>query len=167
MKKLSIILLLSVFTMITIRAQSPLDKGRKQLNAGLGFSEWGVPVYFGMDFGVSGDISLGFEVSFRTYKENYDNSHYNSYILGFSGNGNYHFNRVLNIPNNWDFYAGLNVGFYGWASPDGYPGPHDSDFGIGAQIGGRYFFSDSFGINLEFGGGNALSQGKFGVTVVL
>jgi outer membrane immunogenic protein len=167
MKKLSIILLLTVITLFSVSAQSSLEKGRKQLNAGLGFSGWGVPIYVGMDFGVSRDVTLGLETSIRSYKENYDNSHYNSYILGLSGNFNYHFNRILEIPSNWDFYAGLNVGFYGWSSPDGYPGPGDSGFGLGAQIGGRYFFNDNFGLNLEFGGGNAFSQGKFGITVIL
>lgn len=167
MKKLSIILLLSFITLFTVSAQSYLEKGTKQLNAGLGFSGWGVPLYIGLDFGVSRDITLGLEASFRSYKEKYDNYHYNSYILGFSGNGNYHFNRILDIPSNWDFYAGLNVGFFGWASPNGYPGPYDSGLVLGAQIGGRYFINDRFGLNLEFGGGNAFSQGKFGITYIL
>lgn len=167
MKKLSIILLLFVITVFTVSAQSPLGKGRNQFNAGLGFSGWGVPIYLGFDFGVARDVSLGLEASIRSYKERYDGIHYNSYVLGFSGNANYHFNRILEIPSNWDFYAGLNIGFYGWASPNGYPGPYNSGFGLGAQIGGRYFFSDKFGINLEFGGGNAFSQGKFGITCIL
>jgi hypothetical protein len=41
-----------------------------------------------------------------------------------------------------------------------------SGLGLGAQIGGRYFFKDNFGLNLEFGGGNALSGGKFGITYI-
>jgi hypothetical protein len=167
MKKLSLLILLFVITLATISAQSSLEKGRKQLNAGVGFSGWGVPVYIGLDFGVSRDITLGLEASFRSYREDYNNSHYNSAIYGFSGNGNYHFNRVLNIPSNWDFYAGLNIGFYGWSSPSGYPGSGNSGLGLGAQVGGRYFFTDRFGINLEFGGGNAFSQGKFGITCIL
>jgi outer membrane immunogenic protein len=166
MKKLSIILLLSVISLFTVSAQSPLQKGRVQLNTGVGFSGWGVPVYFGMDFGVSRDFTLGFEGSFRNYKENYSETKYQSTILGISGNGNYHFNRIMNIPSNWDFYAGLNVGFYVWSSPYGYPGEGDSGVGLGAQIGGRYFITDHFGLNLEFGGGNAFSGGKFGITYI-
>jgi len=166
MKKLSIILLLSVISLFTVNAQGPLDRGRVQLNAGVGFSGWGIPLYVGMDFGVSRDITLGFEGSFRHYKENYSDNKYNSTILGISGNGNYHFNRVLNIPNNWDFYAGLNIGFYAWTSPYDYPGEGDSGLGLGMQIGGRYFVNDNFGLNLEVGGGNAFSGGKFGITVI-
>ena len=73
---------------------------------------------------------------------------------------------MLNIPSNWDFYAGLNVGFYSWSSPNGYPGDGDSGVGLGIQIGGRYFITDKFGLNLEVGGGNAFSGGKFGVTFI-
>ena len=79
MKKLSIILLLSVISFFTVSAQSPLYKGRVQLNAGVGFSGWGVPLYVGMDFGVSQDITLGFEGSFRNYKENYTDTKYHSH----------------------------------------------------------------------------------------
>ena len=166
MKKTGIILLISVFSFITLSAQSPLDKGRSQLNAGVGISGWGLPLYIGMDFGVARDITLGFEGSFRSYNEKYLNDRYRSTILGISGNGNYHFNRVLDIPSDWDFYAGLNIGFYAWSSPDGYLGNHNSGLGMGLQVGGRYFINDNFGINLEVGGGNAFAGGKFGITYI-
>ena len=164
MKKLRIILVLFAISIFTISAQTPINRNRVQLNAGVGLSGWGIPLYVGMDFGITQDITLGFEGSFRNYNENYFDVKYNSTILGISGNGNYHFNRVLNMPREWDFYAGLNIGFYIWESPDGYPGNGSSRPGLGAQIGGRYFLSDTFGLNLEVGGGNAFSGGKFGLT---
>ena len=166
MKKLSIILLVSVLSVLTVNGQSPISKGSKQLNAGVGFSGWGVPIYVGMDFGVPKDITLGFEVSFRSLNENYFNTRYNSSIIGISGNGNYHFNRILEIPSDWDFYAGLNLGYYIWQTPTDYRGNGSSELGLGAQIGGRYFINDNFGLNLEFGGGNAFSGGKFGITYI-
>lgn len=164
MKKLSVIVLISVISLFAVSAQAPLGNGGVQLNAGVGFSGWGIPVYVGMDFGISNDVTLGFEGSFRNYRENYSNNKYNSTILGISGNFNYHFNRVLEIPSIWDFYAGLNIGFYAWTSPNDYPGDGDSGLGLGLQIGGRYFISDNLGLNLEVGGGNAFSGGKFGLT---
>jgi len=39
--------------------------------------------------------------------------------------------------------------------------------GIGGQIGGRYYFTEKFGVNLEFGGGNAYSGGKLGISIKL
>lgn len=148
-------------------AGGPLPKGRAQLNAGVGLSEWGVPLYVGFDYGVHEDVSIGAEFSYRSYRENWKKEFYRHNITGFSGNANYHFNSVLNIPSNWDVYAGLNIGFYVWSSPYYYPGTHSSGLGLGAQVGGRYYFNDKIGINLEFGGGNAFSGGKFGVSIRL
>jgi len=39
--------------------------------------------------------------------------------------------------------------------------------GLGAQVGGRYYISNKVALNLEFGGGNAFSGGKFGLTFKL
>jgi hypothetical protein len=158
-----------IFTSIIIiaNAQSPLPVGKNQLNIGLGLSGWGIPVYIGIDHSVSRDITLGGELSFRSYKENYRNYDYNHHITGISVNGNYHFNRLLTIPQNFDFYAGLNLGFYIWSSPSDYNGSHTSGLDLNAQIGGRYYFSKNAGINLEFGGGNAFSGGKFGLSFKL
>jgi len=164
MKRLSIIFFLTVITVLSLNAQCPLADGSKQLNAGIGFSGWGIPLFSGMDFGVHKDITAGFEVSLRYYGQNYSAKKYNSTIIGLSGNGNYHFNALMEIPSNWDFYAGLNIGFYFWSSPSDYPGSGSSGLGLGAQIGGRYFLRNNLGLNLEFGGGNAISGGKFGIT---
>jgi len=166
MKKASIIILLSVIFVLAVNAQSPLAKGGKQLNAGIGFSGWGVPIYVGMDFGVYKDVTVGFEGSFRSYNERIAGTNYGSTIIGFSGNGNYHFNSLLEIPNQWDVYAGLNLGYYFWTISSDYPGTEASGIGLGAQIGGRYFFKNNFGLNLEFGGGNSISGGKFGITYI-
>ncbi|MDD2228463.1 MAG: hypothetical protein PHY48_03520 [Candidatus Cloacimonetes bacterium] len=163
MNKVILLLVLALAVGI-VSAQNPLSEGQSQINVGVGFSNWGVPIYLGFDHGVSQDISLGGEVSFNSYTERYEHKDYKHSIIGFSGNGNYHFNRVLNIPSDWDFYAGLNIGFYVWNSPTDYHGSHTSGLGLGGQIGGRYYFTDSFGVNLEFGGGNAFSGGKIGVT---
>ena len=143
-----------------INAQAPLGKGGAQLNAGFGFSGWGVPIYVGADFGVGNDFTLGIEGSFRSYSDNWGSST----VFGFLGNANYHFNRIMSIPSNWDFYGGLNLGFYSWSYPYNYNGTRYSGLGLGLQIGGRYFFTNKFGINLEFDGGNTISGGKIGIT---
>jgi len=166
MKKLVSILGFLFFTGLII-AQGPVKKGQAQFNTGLGLSSWGIPVYLGIDVGVHQDITIGGELSFRSYYDHFAENRYAHSIVGISGNGNYHFNSLLKIPTNWDFYAGLNIGFYIWSNSDNYPGSHSSGLGLGAQIGGRYYFSRRFGINLEFGGGNAFSGGKFGISLRL
>ena len=169
---LIIILLISASAVF---AQRPMSKGQTQLNVGVGLSSWGIPVYLGFDHGISPDITLGAELSYRGYNNRWDwddddddyNRNYHHSIIGFLGNANYHFNNVLNIPSPWDFYAGLNVGFYSWNSPKGYKGSHTSGLGLGGQVGARYFFNNKVGLNLEFGGGNAFSGGKLGLTFKL
>lgn len=166
MKKhfLVIILLISAGAVF---AQGPISQGQSQINAGVGLSSWGVPVYLGFDYGVHPDITLGAELSYRNYNDRWDKHKYDHSIVGFSGNANYHFNNVLSIPSPWDFYAGLNLGFYSWNSPKKYGGSHTSGLELGAQVGGRYYFNNKMGVNLEFGGGNAFSGGKIGLTIKL
>ena len=159
MKKITLIGLFSLLGLTLALAQAPPGKGGKQLNAGLGFSGFGVPVYAGLDFGVHQDITIGPRVSFRNYSD-FDQS---LFVAGF--NGNYHFNTLFNMPSEWNFYAGLTIGYYVWSDSD-LPGRERSGIGLDAQIGGRYFFSEKFGVNLEFGGGTG-TGGSFGITVKL
>jgi len=146
-------------------SHSPMHDGGSQLNVGVGFSDIGTPFYIGLDFGVAPDITLGGEFSYRSYRENWNNNYYDHNIMGFSGNGNYHFNTLLGISPRWDFYAGLNVGFYVWNSPDTYNGSYSSGLGLGGQVGGRCYLTNKVALNLEFSGGNAFSGGKLGLTV--
>lgn len=169
MKKQSLLLCL-LFITLGAYAQAPVEKGKAQINAGLGFSSWGVPVYVGFDAGVHPDMTLGLELSYRKYKEywKWGGKKYaytnDVSIIGIYGNWNYHFNRILNIPKEWNLYAGINVGYNIWS---GNGASASSGLGLGAQIGGRYYFSDKFGVNLEAGGGNNFSNGKIGISVKL
>ncbi len=159
------ILILCIYT--TAFAQSPLPVGKAQLNAGAGVSSWGLPAYVGFDVSVHKDITVGGELSVRGYRDRWRNNDYNHAIVGVSANANYHFNSLLKIPQNFDFYAGANVGHYLWLSPNDYNGPDASRPNFGGQIGGRYYFTERFGINFEGGTGNAFSGGKFGITLKL
>ncbi len=163
MKK-NILSLAFVLFVGTMFSQNPLPTGSSQFNVGVGLSNSGIPVYVGFDYGLMRDITIGTEFSFRGYNEKWQNNNYNHSIIGISGNANYHFNALFNISPRWDLYAGPNIGFYVWSSPDGYLGSNSSRLGIGGQLGARYYFTNRFGVNLEFGGGNAFSGGKFGLT---
>ncbi|CAN1574486.1 Outer membrane protein beta-barrel domain containing protein [Flavobacteriaceae bacterium] len=162
MKKL---ILLIAFGFITngVMAQSPLEEGGVQLNAGVGTSGWGIPVYFGLDYGIAKDFTLGGQISFQSDDYNDNNKNYNSSAVGISGNGNYHFNSLLNIPSKFDFYAGASLTYYIW-NYDNNNHPDNTSLGLGLQVGGRYFFSNNFGVNLELGGNTGTSGAKVGVT---
>lgn len=148
------------FATLTASAQATLGEGNAQLNAGVGLSGWGIPLYVGVDYGITQDITVGGELSYRSHTR-YETTYTG---IAVSANGNYHFNRVLEIPSEIDFYAGLSLGYYYWTTNE----IHSDDYltsrlGFAAQIGGRYFFSDKFGLNLEIGGGNVFGA-KAGIT---
>jgi len=134
--------------------QSTIDQSKMQFNAGVGLSSWGIPLYAGVDYWMTSDITLGLEASFR----------YNLWsryaVVGGSANGNYHFNTILDLPENLDVYAGISAGPYFdlggyWARP--------FHVGFYGQIGGRYKINDKMWVQAELGGGT-FSGGKIGIT---
>lgn len=132
-----------------VYSQNSLEYGERQWNLGLGIQSIGVPIYFGIDFGILPDLSIGGQVA-QDLEFNY---------LTLSGRGDYHFNRLLQISNQFDVYAGMNLGV-----DIGLEDDFDSGLNIGFQIGGRYFWSDLWAFNLEIGGSNSYSGGRVGVT---
>jgi len=164
MKRITLIVLMAFFGATASWAQGTLGKGGTQLNAGFGFSGFGVPVYLGLDFGVHEDITIGPKVSYRNYRQRFGGTRYSQSLTVIGFNGNYHFNRLLQLPDQWDLYAGLTLAYYIWSSAD-FPTAEASGIGLEAQIGGRYFFAENFGINLEFGGGS-ISGGGIGITYI-
>ncbi|MBD0401885.1 hypothetical protein [Flammeovirga sp. EKP202] len=166
----SIVLLITVLFSLDSTAQNSKKKNTSSnysngsdfyINTGVGVNTKGIPFYFGLDYnGVHPDISIGGNFGIHSFKHRHHG--YRAWNLSF--NGNYHFNRILNIPNNFDFYAGLNVGLYNYNDRKDYPIDNWSHVRIGAQIGGRWFITDKFGLNLQFGGGTQYSGGNFGVT---
>jgi outer membrane immunogenic protein len=164
MKKITTIVLFVLLGATASFAQSPLGNGGKQLNAGFGFSNFGLPVYLGLDFGVHKDITIGPRLSYRSYNYRFNNNSYNQSLTVLSFNGNYHFDSLFELPSEWNIYAGLTMGYYLWSSAEF--GGQASGIGLDGQVGVRYFLSDKFGLNLEFGGGTG-TGGTFGITYLL
>jgi hypothetical protein len=170
-----------LFTVATASAQAVLDKGGLQLNGKLGISGWGVPVAIGVDYGITPEITVGGELSARFYNttglkkkgENYygfpiyETANFTHSIFGIFANGNYHFHKLFKLPSKVDVYAGASLGFFVASNPAGYEGSSFSGFGWGIQTGGRYFFTDKFGVLLEIGGGLVGHEIKAGVTYKL
>jgi len=155
MKTIRIVALaLLVCAVSHVQAQYALQTGKMQFNGGFGISNWGLPLYAGLDYGYDKNISIGGDVSVRTFGAGLRG--YTS-ILGLSVNGNYHFVELLGIDDTYDVYAGLDLGFYTGLSI----------LNVGAHIGGRYYFKRNMAVNVELGGGNALSAGKVGISILL
>lgn len=132
-----------------------LDKGKMQFNVGVGLSTWGLPVYMGVDYWLNEDITLGLEASARY------NLRWSYGSVGGSVNANYHANRILDLPDNMDLYAGLSAGPY---ISFGSYWTNNFHIGIGGQIGGRYKINDKMWIHGEVGGGT-FSGAKIGITL--
>jgi hypothetical protein len=157
MKKLALtICALSIFALSFGQKtnQVNLDKGKMQFNIGVGLSSWGIPIYAGVDYWIDPDITIGLEASMRF------NLWYSYTVIGGSINGNYHFNKLLDLPDNLDVYAGISAGPY--FSLGGYW--NHLHFGFAGQVGGRYKINDKMWLNLELGGGS-FSGGKIGITI--
>ncbi len=118
---------------------APLRRGERQVNFGTGFSTNGLPVYGSVDFAVHKDITLTPEVHVRLPVY-----HAEDFSGGVLLKSDYHWNFILGIPPGWDFYTGIRLGL-------DYSDQLDPDLGI--QVGGRWYWNDRWGINLEVGAG--------------
>ncbi len=152
MKRL-LFLVIAIFIFTNLFAQYPLAKGKIQLNTGIGIASSSIPLYVGFDYGFKSDITLGGEIMF--YKNG----------SGIIANANYHFNELLSLDRKLNLYAGLNLGLLISKSTSNTSG--NSTLNLGGQFGGRYKISSSIAINLEFGIGNTISDGKVGISARL
>jgi hypothetical protein len=150
MKKILLVtgMMFMLVSMMAQTGQAPLSKGDKQLNFGLGFSGYGLPVYAGMDFAFHNDWTAGPVVKLVIDDDT---------KIGALGRVDYHWNRLINIPSNWDFYLGANIGFLSG---------NDFDLDLGLQVGGRWYWDEKWALNLEFGGGTGYGT-SLGVSMKL
>ncbi|MBN2614811.1 MAG: hypothetical protein JXR71_03885 [Bacteroidales bacterium] len=127
------------------------NRGQKEINFGLGLNASGFPLYASVDFPVAPDVTVGpvVGITFGNPES----------FISMAGAVNYHFNQLLEIPSNWDLYAGGNIGFHLYMGNSTGTTPLQ----LGLQVGGRYFWNDDWGINLELGGGTGYG-GLIGLT---
>lgn len=155
MKRVSIILALAL-TVTLAHAQgggvAPLARGQMQLNFGTGFSNHGLPIYGSLDIALHKDVTLTPEMHIRLPYFGEDDLN-----GGVMVKADYHWNYLIGIPSNWDFYAGARAGlsFGGDLYPD-----------LGIQVGGRWYFSPHWALNLELAGGTGYGT-TFGMSYKL
>jgi hypothetical protein len=107
---------------------SGVDRKRRSENQ-LGLSAWGygTGITGTYDYGFNKLISVG--AGLNGYFDNYKNNDKDNRVFVF-GRLNFHLKEALNLPPKLDIYPGVDVGVLG------------KDFGIGAHIGARYFFTE-------------------------
>lgn len=167
-----IVLLLAVVGSSLAFGQRAL-KNDVQINAGIGFGNKYGPTsfYAGVDYGIHQDITIGAEARIGSKNYYYFDERYKGNWFSIGANGNYHFNTLLKIPNKWDVYAGATVGFnsFNYDHPNswdnnGWKSPNDNGVGVSVQAGGRYYFTNNFGVNIEVSEGSLHSGAKAGIT---
>ena len=134
--------------MIVLFAYSANAQAQKYLN----FGGLGTGLYAGIEFPVASAITIGPQVS----------CNYNFDYWVLAAKGNFYFDELFELNSDWDVYAGANVG-YRLDGSDNNDNNGDG-FNWGAQIGARWFWSEKWGLNAEFGGGSGVIGG-LGVTV--
>lgn len=142
MKKM--VLMLMLFVGATMSAQAYTGKGDQKVNLGLNLWGYGTGISASYDYGLNQLISVGAGANayFNGYKDNNDDNR-----VFIFGRLNFHLNEALQLPENLDIYPGIDLGVLG------------KDFGIGAHIGARYFFTNKIGAFAEVG-----NNGSLGVT---
>lgn len=80
--------------------------------------------------------------------------------LSLGVKANYYFDTLFGLTEPWDVYGGVNLG-YGLGLNNNADG-----FAFALQVGGRWFWSDKWGVYVEAGGGNLDGAGGgIGVTM--
>lgn len=136
MRKSILILVMSMLTSLGF-AQAWNGQGDQKVQVGMSAWGYGTGLSGTYEYGISDAISLGAGANFYFSKNQSE---------GFFlfGKGSYHLQDVLNLPDEWDIYPGLNIGLLG------------NTFGLGAHVGARYFFSPKLGAFVELGNNGAL-----------
>ena len=154
MKRITILLAMFLVTgLLFAQGKSPLSKGQSQVNFGLGYDSWlGVPMYGAFEYAIHDDVTVGSRIAFDL--GGFDGM----YIVG---KADYHWNSLMGIPSDWDFYTGANLGGDMFFIKGG-----AGQFHFNVDLGGRFYFNDKWAINAELGGATSFTF-LFGVSMKL
>lgn len=139
MKKL--VFMLMVFAGVAVGAQAYTGKGDQKVNLGLNAWGYGTGITATYDYGLNQLISVG--AGANAYFDGYKDNNKDNRVFIF-GRVNFHLNEALELPEKLDIYPGVDLGVLG------------RDFGIGAHIGARYFFTEKVGVFAEVGNNGSL-----------
>jgi outer membrane immunogenic protein len=149
MRKIVLVIACLALSAQGLRAQN----NDTHFNAGVGLHGWGIPLYASYDWGFRGDFNLGVGGSLSLAGDGNDGRP-DGLAMGAGFFSQWYADRILDIPSEFDLYGGLGIFYYGYKN--------GNDLDLNGFIGGRYYFNDNLGVNLELGGGSALTGGKIG-----
>jgi hypothetical protein len=128
-------------------AQAYTGKGDQKLNFGLNAWGYGTGLTGTYDYGINDLLSVG--AGLNVFFANYKNDNKDNNLFAFA-RANFHLNKALDLPEKLDLYPGVDIGVVG------------KEFGFGAHLGARYFFTQKIGVFAELG-----NNGSLGVSINL
>jgi hypothetical protein len=140
MKKL-FLMMTFLFCGAAFQAQAYTGSGDQKVNAGLAAWGYGTGVAGTYDYGINDLISVG--AGLNLYFNNYKDNNHDNQFFAF-GRVNFHLNKAIQLPDKLDIYPGLDVGVL------------HREFGVGAHVGARYFFTNNIGVYAEVGNNGSL-----------
>lgn len=162
------------------QSKQAFNNGDNLLNVGIGI---GSP-YFGAGYsaslpinptvsfehGITDAISVGATASYASSKYNYNlvgtPYSYKETATYLGVRGSYHFNELLQIPEQFDVYGGATAGYVIVSVSDsqGYSASAASGAGFGVFAGGKYYFASNIAVYAE-AGYQSLSLLNAGITL--
>lgn len=162
---LMVVIICSVGSAQTTNAVFSKDDNLLNIGIGLGSPFFGAgysssfPVNptIAYERGITDAISVGGTLSYASSKYNYDlmgsayNFKENAFFIG--ARGSYHFNQLVNLGENIDWYGGASLGYVIVSVSDnqGYSGSAGSSAGLGIFGGIKYYFQPGIGVYGELG----------------
>jgi hypothetical protein len=140
MKKLFTIIALA--GVMSISSNAVFGQAQRQLNFGF--------------IGISYEIPIATDISIAPAA----GTDFGLNYLALGVKANYYFDNLIELPDAWDVYGGANIGYALGLNNNG------NGLALGLQVGGRYFWSDKWGVYLELGGGSTIGgTGGIGLTM--
>lgn len=153
--------------LITTNTNAQIMEKARNINAGIGTSSEGMPIYLGIDQEIFDHMTVGFSAAINSYEHTEGEASFNQNIYSFSFNTNYYMGHMIGLPEEWNFYGGLNLGMIFYKSENELGADEHYGPGIGLQLGTRYFFTPDLAANLELGGGYTATGIRLGISYLL
>ena len=143
MKKIITALFLVAFAM-TNAQQAFKGKGDVKVNIGANLQDGGSGIQGSADFGLGENFSYGFVATYLLGVDDFTGTHDGNYFAGETPSFEDRFDAKFRINANLSSVIGVE-------QLDIYPGLSLGLHNFGGHVGGRYFFTDGFGVFTEVG----------------
>lgn len=156
--QIAVVVLLALSARV-VSAQVKYGKGDAIVNLGIGAGYSAAPTFAAnAEFFIDDAISIGPYLGIGGERDNFGAGYHVNYTyFNLGGRASYHFSKWLNLrTNKLDLYGGGVLGYAFVHESDNYNSNYDyhsSQATVSIVAGGRWYFSQKFGVNAEFGTG--------------